>query len=48
MPTKPTMKAGQPNQNSQASILDSVLDGSIHVGVKDVQDGSLVKLEALK
>ena len=27
-------------------MLDSVLDGSVHVGVKNMQEGSLTKLDA--
>ena len=36
------------HQQSQGSILDSVLDGSVHVGNKDkIQEESLTKLESL-
>ena len=40
------MNKGNSNQQSQASVLDSVLDGSVHVGNKDkIQEHSLTNLE---
>jgi len=37
------------NQKSQQSILDSVLDGSVHIGLKNLnRDGSLELLNSVR